>query len=48
VVAYLIEVHRAVDYRPVARYDLAGGYLNLPGLIDHDPNPPTATVKEPS
>jgi heme-degrading monooxygenase HmoA len=26
------EVHRAVDYRPIVRYDLAGGYLNLAGL----------------
>ena len=26
------EVHRAVDYRPITRYDVVGGYLNLPGL----------------
>jgi hypothetical protein len=26
------EVHRAVDYRPIARYDVVGGYLNIPGL----------------
>jgi heme-degrading monooxygenase HmoA len=26
------DVHQAVDYRPVARYDLAGGYTNLAGL----------------
>jgi heme-degrading monooxygenase HmoA len=26
------EVHRAVEYRPITRYDLAGGYVNLPGL----------------
>ena len=25
-------VHQAVDYRPITRYDVAGGYLNLPGL----------------
>jgi len=24
--------HRAVQYRPLTRYDLAGGYLNLGGL----------------
>jgi heme-degrading monooxygenase HmoA len=26
------EVHQAVDYRPIVRYDLVGGYVNLPGL----------------
>jgi heme-degrading monooxygenase HmoA len=26
------EVHRAVDYRPITRYDVVGGYLNIPGL----------------
>ncbi len=26
------EVHRTVDYRPITRYEVAGGYLNLPGL----------------
>jgi|SRR5262245_3237164 len=30
------EVHQAVEYRPITRYDVAGGYLNLPGLADHD------------
>ena len=25
-------VHRAVTYRPIVRYDLAGGYTDLPGL----------------
>jgi len=28
-------VHRAVDYRPLIRYEVAGGYLNLPGLTAH-------------
>jgi heme-degrading monooxygenase HmoA len=23
------EVHQTVDYRPITRYDVAGGYLNL-------------------
>jgi hypothetical protein len=27
------EVHRAVDYRPINRYDLVGGYTNLPALL---------------
>jgi heme-degrading monooxygenase HmoA len=27
------EVHRAVDYRPITRYDLVGGYTNLPALL---------------
>ena len=26
------QVRQAVDYRPITRYDVAGGYLNLPGL----------------
>ena len=26
------DVHRAVEYRPIIRYDLAGGYVNLVGL----------------
>ena len=26
------DVHRAVEYRPITRYDLAGGYIKLPGL----------------
>ena len=26
------EVHRAVEYRPITRFDLAGGYVNLPAL----------------
>lgn len=28
------EVHRAVRYHPITRYELAGGYLNIPGLAD--------------
>jgi hypothetical protein len=31
----------AVTYRPITRYNVAGGYLNLPGLTAHDLNPPT-------
>ena len=30
-------VHRAVDYRPITRYDLAGGYLNIPGPEKEQP-----------
>ena len=26
------EVHRAVDYRPITRYDVVGGYVNASGL----------------
>jgi len=26
------EIHQAVTYRPITRYEVAGGYLNLPGL----------------
>jgi heme-degrading monooxygenase HmoA len=43
------EVHQAVSYRPITRYEVAGGYLNLPGLTVHDPSPrPPATSQEPS
>jgi heme-degrading monooxygenase HmoA len=35
------EMHRAVDYRPITRYDVAGGYLNLAGLADHESVRPT-------
>jgi len=36
------EVHQAVSYRPITRYEVTGGYLNLPGLTVHDQsrNPP--------
>ena len=33
------EVHRAVDYRPITRHDVVGGYLNLPGLHQADLTP---------
>jgi heme-degrading monooxygenase HmoA len=35
------EVHQAVEYRPIVRYEVTGGYLNLPGITIHDPNPPS-------
>ena len=40
-----------MDYRPITRYDVAGGYLNLPGLAQvPDAYPQTRsdppTVKE--
>jgi len=31
------DVHRAVDYRPITRYDVAGGYLNLDDLRREQP-----------
>ena len=31
------DVHRAVDYRPITRYEISAGYLNLPGLT-HQPD----------
>lgn len=40
------DVHRSVDYRPITRYEVAGGYLNLPGIAQHDPAPPHATREE--
>jgi heme-degrading monooxygenase HmoA len=33
------DVHQAISYRPITRYEVTGGYLNLPGLTTHDPNP---------
>jgi heme-degrading monooxygenase HmoA len=42
------EVHQAVEYHPITRYDLAGGYLNLAGLTVHDPAPPSRDPKDPS
>jgi heme-degrading monooxygenase HmoA len=34
------EVHEAVTYRPITRYNVPSGYLNMPSLTTHDPNPP--------
>ena len=31
------DVHRAVDYRPITRYDLAGGYVNIDALRREQP-----------
>jgi hypothetical protein len=31
------DVHRAVDYHPITRYDVAGGYLNPLGLAADTP-----------
>jgi heme-degrading monooxygenase HmoA len=31
------DVHPAVEYRAITRYDVAGGHLNLAGLANHDP-----------
>ena len=42
------DVHRAVDYHPITRYEIAGGYLNLPGLMRHDPVRPTPQQEAPS
>jgi len=33
------EVHQAVSYQPITRYEVPGGYLNLPGLTVYDPSP---------
>ena len=43
------DVHQAVSYQPITRYEVTGGYLNLPGLTVHDPSPnPPDTPEEPS
>jgi heme-degrading monooxygenase HmoA len=31
------EVHQSVDYRPITRYDVAGGYLNIEELGKEQP-----------
>ncbi len=31
------DVHQSVDYRPITRYDVAGGYLNITGLTEEQP-----------
>jgi heme-degrading monooxygenase HmoA len=41
------EVHNAVDYRPITRYEISAGYLNLPGLGHHDPSPPRGEEQSP-
>jgi heme-degrading monooxygenase HmoA len=33
------EVHQAICYRPITRYEVTGGYLNLPELTACDPSP---------
>ena len=39
-------VHQAVSYRPITRYGVPGGYLNLPGLTAHDPSPQPPDIDE--
>lgn len=34
------DVHQAVDHAPITRYEITGGYLNLPGLTTYDQSPP--------
>jgi heme-degrading monooxygenase HmoA len=41
------EVRQAVSYQPITRYEVSGGYLNLPSLSVHDPSPQHAP-EEPS
>lgn len=33
------DVHHAIEYHPISRYDVTGGYLNLTGLASADPTP---------
>lgn len=34
-------MHQAIEYRPITRYDVPGGYLNLTGLADCEAICPT-------
>ena len=40
------DVHQVVEYRPITRYEIAGGYLNLPGLAAYEPARPARADKE--
>jgi heme-degrading monooxygenase HmoA len=31
------DTHRSVDYHPITRYEVAGGYLNLKALTKEQP-----------
>ena len=43
------DVHQAVSYQPITRYEVTGGYLNLPGLAAHHPaSQPEPAPQEPS
>ena len=42
------DVHQAVTYAPITRYEVTGGYLNLPELIGHDPSSKPSITEEPS
>ena len=37
------DVHQAVDYRPITRYEVVAGYTNLPGLAAVPDQYPTTT-----
>ena len=34
-------VHQAVEYHPITRYEIAGGYVNQPGLADQPDHYPS-------
>jgi hypothetical protein len=40
------DVHQSVDYHPITRYEIAAGYLNLPGLERGDPAPSSSRQEE--
>jgi hypothetical protein len=40
------DVHQAVSYRPITRYQVAGGHLNLRGLTVHDPSAQLSDIPE--
>ena len=40
------DVHHSVDYRPITRYEVAGGYVNIPGLDAEDPARPRSSQEE--
>jgi heme-degrading monooxygenase HmoA len=40
------EVHQAVEYHPITRYTVTGGYLNLAALAGHDPATKAPEPKE--
>ena len=42
------DVHQAVTYVPITRYDVTGGYPNLPELLVHDRSSQPSITEEPS
>lgn len=40
------DVHQSVEYHPITRYEVTGGYLNVPRLEREAPRPPRSPEEE--